>query len=339
MSQPKKIQTLPFFAEWKGHPLPDLAALHSHIISASPSQPIVYLAGDSSLDNKAWVPSSSPTLNGSALPVPTPSLYTSTLDDSNHIKPDVAFWLNHILSTSSPGPGATCLNTAVEASLLRERDTALLPHDAFIRDHLRAQDILIVSVGANDIALSPTAATALHMLLLAWLTPAFVLRRGWAPSLLYFRRLFRDRVQAYVERMVEKTRPRAVLVCMIYFPLETGVMGRAGAKEAKGPWEKLTQWSRSRSGREKAWADLPLAVLGYNFMPGRLQAAIRSMYEMATREVKVEGTQVIPVPLFEVLDGKREEEYVARVEPSIDGGRKLAEFLEGVMRPLLVGSS
>lgn len=36
---------------------------------------------------------------------------------------------------------------------------------------------------------------------------------------------------------------------------------------------------------------------------------------------------MIPVPLFNVLDGKRSEDYVARVEPSAIGGRKMAEFL------------
>lgn len=43
--------------------------------------------------------------------------------------------------------------------------------------------------------------------------------------------------------------------------------------------------------------------------------------------IRVKGSQVIPVPLFNVLDGKRSEDYVARVEPSAIGGRKMAEFL------------
>lgn len=43
--------------------------------------------------------------------------------------------------------------------------------------------------------------------------------------------------------------------------------------------------------------------------------------------MRIEGSQVIPVPFFNVLDGKRTEDYVARVEPSAIGGRKMAEFL------------
>ena len=43
--------------------------------------------------------------------------------------------------------------------------------------------------------------------------------------------------------------------------------------------------------------------------------------------IRIPGSQVIPVPLFVALDGTRSEDYVARVEPSAIGGRKMAEFL------------
>ena len=33
------------------------------------------------------------------------------------------------------------------------------------------------------------------------------------------------------------------------------------------------------------------------------------------------------MPLFNVLDGKTTDDYVARVEPSSQGGRKMAEFI------------
>jgi len=43
--------------------------------------------------------------------------------------------------------------------------------------------------------------------------------------------------------------------------------------------------------------------------------------------IRIDGSQVIPVPLFEPLDGKNRRDYVARVEPSAKGGKKMAEFL------------
>ncbi|KAJ9628069.1 hypothetical protein H2203_003291 [Taxawa tesnikishii (nom. ined.)] len=254
-----KISPFPFYGNWAGHPISDLSAFYSLIKSERPGKPIVYLAGDSSLDNKAWVPSAG--AGGEPLPVDVPAIYKSFLDPPRP-KPDVGFWLNHFL-----GSKATVLNTAVEASLLRDRDAGLLAHDEFIRDHIGAEDVLVVSVGANDIALSPTATTARHMFQLAWLSSRRSIDQGTASSLGYFKTMFCDQTQAYISRITEKQKPKAVIVCMIYYPLEAG----AG---------------------QTSWADAQLKVLGYNSYPGQLQAAIKKMYEQATSNIKIRGTTV-----------------------------------------------
>ena len=98
-----------------------------------------------------------------------------------------------------------------------------------------------------------------------------------------------------------------------------------------------------------SWANPALGALGYNTNPAKLQMLIRKAYDEATRQVfdsektqetnlsthivkhlcstiRIEGSEVIAVPLFNVLDGKRSEDYIARVEPSAIGGRKMAEF-------------
>ena len=298
-----KINTSRFYYEWKGHTISDVSAFRSTTLSLRPSQPIIYLAGDSSFDNKYWVPSSGP--GGESLIVDVPEIYRAALDRP-HPKPDIAFWLNHLLSDR-----ATALNLAVEESTLRERDNDLLDHDKFIRDNIRAEDILIVSVGANDIALKPTFATMRHMLQLAWLTPRGSLERGTAWSLSHFTNMFKDHVQAYVSRLVEKHKPRAVIVCMIYYPLE------------------------ANASKEKSWADLPLALLGYNRFPGQLQTAIKKMYELATKQIQITGTNVVPCALFEAMDGKSKGDYTARVEPSAEGGRKIALQLKEIINSLI----
>jgi len=291
MDVPPKINKSRFYSEWKGHPYEDLATFHSIIQSHRPNKPIIYLAGDSSLDNKYWVSSEDLDLDTSI-----PEIYQVTLDRVGGIKPDVAFWLNHQL-----GEHVTTINCAVEASMLRERDKRLLEHDMFIRDQITSNDVLIVSVGGNDIAMKPTVSTALYMLLLSWFTPRALLERGW--GLGHFVRLFRNGVQEYISKLVAKEKPRAVIVCMIYYPLE----------ESTDP----------------SWADLPLKTLGYNSNPGKLQTAIRKMFELATMKIEIPGTEVIPCPLFRVLDSKESSDYVSRVEPSADGGRKMAaEFVE-----------
>jgi hypothetical protein len=290
-----KINTSRFYHEWKGHPIEDVSLFHSTIVSQRKLKPIIYLAGDSSLDNKYWVPSSGS--HGEPLPVAVPGIYQDVLDRPQP-KPDVAFWLNHFL-----GQKATALNLAVEESMLRQRDNDLLDHDKFIRDNIRAEDILVVSVGANDIALRPTLLTMIHMLRLAWLTPRSSLEKGTAWALSYFIRMFKNQVQAYVSRIIEKQKPKAVVVCMIYYPLE------------------------AKASQQKSWADLPLKLLGYNRYPGQLKASIRAMYALATKNIEIPGTKVIPCALFEVLDGTKSASYTARVEPSSEGGREMASHI------------
>ncbi|KAF3044923.1 hypothetical protein E8E11_006705 [Didymella keratinophila] len=287
-----KINRSRFYFEWKGHQIQDLVSFHAITTAERSTRPIVYLAGDSSLDNKYWVN------NDQEVDIEVPDIYTHTLDKPTP-KPDVAFWMNHLL-----GDRATCINTAVEESMLRQRDEGLLAHDKFIRDNIRPEDVLIVSVGANDIALRPLPCTIRHMLQLAWATPRSSLEEGTASSLKYFNHMFCDKVQDYVDHVTARTRPRAIIICMIYYPLESGL-------------------------GQSSWADTQLKALGYNTWPGQLQTAISTLYRTATQKIKIEDTRVVPCALHEVLDGKTAKDYTARVEPNEEGGRKMAKrFVE-----------
>jgi hypothetical protein len=292
-----------FYMVWKGHEPEHLTKLHSIIRAEQPGKPVIFLAGDSSLDNKYWVSRSD--LDDSD--VETPKIYGLAFKDTDRRpKPDVAFWMNVAM-----GERAATINCSIEESMLRERDTKLLPQDQFIRDNMRAEDILIVSIGGNDIALRPNVATVRRLLQLAYLTPKSSLENGKAWAYSYFNNMFKDQVEAYISRLVEKQKPRAVIVCMIYYPLE------------------------SSASTQKSWADTPLSWLKYNSDPGRLQTAMKQMYEMATSKIQIEGVEVIPCPLFEVLDSKDEGDFVARVEPSSQGGEKMAnhfkDLLEGII--------
>merc|ERR1711972_1117211 len=80
-----------------------------------------------------------------------------------------------------------------------------------------------------------------------------------------------------------------------------------------------------------SWADQALAALDYDANPARLQEAIRAVFRLATRRIRIRGTEVVAFPLFEVLDGKNTADYVSRVEPSPSGGKKMAEALVEVV--------
>ena len=68
------------------------------------------------------------------------------------------------------------------------------------------------------------------------------------------------------------------------------------------------------------------------------------MFESATEQIQLEGTEVVPFALFKVLDGQQDHvarclmilvvgktpsDYLQRVEPSPSGGAKMAQALMG----------
>ena len=80
-----------------------------------------------------------------------------------------------------------------------------------------------------------------------------------------------------------------------------------------------------------SWADRTLALLNYSTNPRKVQSLLRRLFILATSKIRIPGCKVIPVPLFEALDGKDTSDYVQRVEPSASGGEKLASLLVSLL--------
>lgn len=311
----------PFYAEFHGHRVEHLRLILS--VLRRGRRAAIFLAGDSSLDNKYWLSEASraPAVNG----------YERVLAPPEQ-KPDVAYWLNRELVALGHGARAFALNAAVEATALSDRSRGtLLAQDAFICDNLGRDDHLVVSIGGNDIALRPSVCTLANLLPLVHCTPPSMLRRGCArppdvysccgdcgcqglqgcvagaccacpPWLGYLVDLFGNRIRQYVMRLLGAQRPKTVVVCMVYFP--------STAAES-----------------DSGWADAALSFLAYDRRPQSLQRAIRTIFELAIRRICIEGTRVVPFAMFDVLDGTDAGDYVQRVEPSSAGGRKLARAL------------
>ena len=283
---------------------------------------IIWTAGDSSLDNKYWFSDTRSAV---------PGAYSKMLRPKRS-KCDVTYWLNYELQNRGGSSNRNedfigVINTAVEATTLNQRAGGmnLTEQDIFLRDHLRSDDVLIVSVGGNDVALCPTPCTIASILGLLCIPQSFIENGctfyscplddyccGCSSSLLscacsfppcmgYVNHLFGKRVEHYIRALTSKTKPKKILVCMIYFPDES---------------------------RSPSWAGAALSALNYNSNPDKLQSIIKRVFEEATSQIKVPGVdEIIPVPLFNVLNGKNPDDYVARVEPSSLGGRKMASYL------------
>ncbi len=293
-------------------------AVEAEVLSTH-TPPIIWLAGDSSLDNKHWFTSKTKAVNG----------YENILKPPNSNR-DIAYWLNKE-AVDENLPFKT-INCAMEETTIEDRRMGkLVQPDQFVRDRIGPEDILVVSVGGNDIALKPTPCTVLNILPLLCCTTTSCIEKaacgaplpcddylyGCTPSCLsnlfsfpcgfgYFLHLFKIRVKNYLQSLTSKCKPKKILICTIYYP--------------------STQ-------PDGGWADVPLRLLGYDSNPSKLQALITQIFTQATSEIELEGTEVIAVPLFAALNGTEPEDYEQRAEPSASGGSKMARLImEGAAR-------
>ncbi len=141
-------------------------------------------------------------------------------------------------------------------------------------------------------------------------SPDWAIRSGWAAGGGHLENLLHKGVESWLQRMLDvpaARRPERILVCMIYYPDETP------------------------SG---SWADKLLSLLGYDKNPRKVQLILRTMFErINAKGFDVHGIPVTCVPLFNVLDSSDTRDYVARVEPSARGGRKMAQHFMQLLFP------
>lgn len=292
-----------YYAEYHGHRIEHLREIHSGLGSGGR----VWFVGDSSLDNKYYVPK-----GGHAAPPGYSEILSPALS-----RADVCYWLQGLLAGEGSATASElnlhAINAAVEESTLASRGAHLLPQDEFVRDNLGAEDVLVCSVGGNDVALKPSLWTALAAAKAVYLNSDSIenQRPGSVWGMPHFRKLFKRDTENYLQKLVEKTKPRLVVVCMIYFPHEDPQV--------------------------HSWAAQALRLLQYDTKPRRLQQFIKAVYKEATSHVSVDGVRVIPCALFDAMDGKDSDLYVARVEPSELGGQSIAQLLLSKIRLALFG--
>lgn len=202
MQHPPKLPSDVFYGTYHGHPPTHIKALIAHITT-----PKLYLAGDSTLDNKHWLPSETH---------PATPPY-NTLLSPPVARRDLAYWLTTL---APPTLKYIAVNCAVEESTLSMRRRELTPQDAVLRDNISSEDILVISAGGNDVALAPTVSTGL-----AVLANVYLGGRIGIPTL---EALFVRGAEQYIGKLVAKTRPRMVVLCGLYYLDEAVVPSWAG---------------------------------------------------------------------------------------------------------------
>jgi len=310
-----KVPSGDYYSEYHGHTVEHLEKVRTLLEDHCDS--FVYLMGDSTMDNKHWIfletketSKTEALLTNDGIASRAINGYEEVLDPPRMVR-DVSYWMNKIAFDKNQK--VCTIMAAIEESTVASRNhgTSLLPQDDFIARHIRSEDILVVSMGGNDLALRPTEETALALQSLAKSPPADILN-GTAPGLSHVLDIFHTNVERILSTIIEQATnpPKAIIVCGLYFLDE--------ASENPG----------------MGWADPVLEALGYNHDPSTIQTMLRTIFrEMQTTgfpqlSSKTKSTTTIKLfPMFEVLDGKTSEDYLERVEPSIQGGRKIAEGL------------
>ena len=302
-----RIKSGTFYSEYHSHKIKHLQTLKA-ALSKQGCDSFIYLCGDSSLDNKHWFfnsqRSKTSQMNQSSFTAPAVNGYEDVLHTPARMVKDVCYHMNN-LAAQRFGPGHVCtIMSSIEESTIEDRffaTSGLLIQDHFIADNITTNDRLIVSVGGNDIALSPTIRTVVNMAMLTR-SPEWMIRCGVAPGFGYFVNLFHGRIEEMIVRILSGKGqcPAEIIICMIYYP--DVVSGGS-------------------------WADQTLRLLGYDKNPVKLQLIIKKLFETIQKrgflKLTKMGAVVSTMPLFEVLT--EHEDYVQRVEPSVKGGEKMAE--------------
>jgi len=338
----KKINTTEFYKEFFGHDPQHLKVLAEHF--RKKGRDIIWLIGDSSLDNKHWV--QPPFFNDFEENRPARNGYEHVLNPSNTgIVPDIAWHLNRLLeedgtksSSKATSPYVT-INTAVEMSMLGcykdhgrcveelppySGPSKLFPQEIMLRksimDESSGNDVMIVSVGSNDYLFSPSV-EALEAVENHAEGPGDTVsfakgEKFWLPMRGIRTRRF---LEGIISSDPEKQRPKLIIVCQIYF------------LDKKGKFNVMTHDVRDF-----------FELIKHDVDPRILMHGTREGFNGGTLRVgdpdgHIHGVPVFPIPLFEVLDGNNTTDYVERLEPSFWGGEKIAATLKKELTRALSG--
>lgn len=296
---PDIVSAVDYYKEWSGHTREHLESVYRGL-KAQGCTSFIFYAGDSSLDNKHWIfqgknNSSEETYLDDTVTAAAINGYEKILRPPRMVK-DVDYWVNYYLLQLAP-PKVCSIMTSIEASTLAQRDHQLLIQDAFIRDHITENDYLIISVAGNDIA----ALARNNVIFDRAMSKPELEQSNFFKTMLPF---YKDKTKDFVERLIAKRKPKAVLIGTLYY-LDENIM------DVKN---------------NGAWPRGILLNLGYGNHPTTLQNAINLLYEQGTKKIAIPGVNIIPILLAEALDGKNPDDYIQLVEPSSQGSKKMARL-------------
>lgn len=286
----KKCTGEQYAEEHYGHKKEHLEALIA-LQKRSLNKNIIYFAGDSALDNKYW-------LKNKAERQPAVNDLDKFFEDNKCI-PDVEYWLNYYLDSAKQNFAA--VNTAVEEARIYDYKDKTSSQKAevkmtseLIRNNITQNDYLVVNVGGNDVLLANEPRKKEEFKKLFSSNQA-----EKEAAMKFFVNFIRDDTQAMISaELVSEQKPKGVVICTFYMP----------------SWDAdASSWSETvklLDGKEEEFLSFA-----------------QKIHTEAVSQIRITGTQIIPLPLYEHLTGKDFGDYVDRVEPSSQGGKKMAKAI------------
>jgi len=301
-----------FYAEHCGHPYSYLKLIHLYL-KRTKSQ-FIWLVGDGTIDNKHWLY----TMNKKKLGAMHHEDYTrdavngyGDVLNPRRMVMDVNYWMNVELEKIAPHMAS--INFAIDETGVSERvddikgwvktsKAKMKPQDQHVIDYVGPRDTIVCSVGGFDIAGWPSSKTIGSIISVLGLGNEKTISDGTAMGMAQLIKIFKDKTQAYIELLTSKTRPKRVVISMVYYLDENADF--------------------------QGWASNTFSIVGASAASrldlNKLRLIVKSVYKLATCQIKIPGIEIIPCPLFDVLDGKDSRDYACFTQPSIQGSGKIA---------------
>ena len=290
MSEQIKITPDKFYSDTNGHSPKYLQTICNKFRQ---NKNFVFLAGDFTLDNKKAISKYVEAVNG----------YEEILHPPESI-PDITFHLNTF--SSKLDNKNLIINCTTGNNTLNEHDfsskISMNQQDQIIIDNIKQDDILVISIGSNDIISKPTGDFISRLMKVCPDQTEYVNY----DELKYFAEYFYNNILTYIKQLCIKNVPKLIIICGAYFPSIT-----------KG---------------KSMWSNQVLDLIDYNVYPSKLQSVLSYLYNESLTKINIDGYNIKYITYSDILDGSDDDYYYNRLYLSNKGGyilsKKLWKFIQ-----------
>lgn len=268
----------------------DIALVLRTIYQSNENKTMIYLIGDSLLDNGNEI---------KKIDQPVIQSYENVISDKI-MKNDICYQINSLLQENNKN--FVCINCATANASVSDKKIKLDNiKDMFVSRRMKDGDVLVVSLSGNDLS-STKMDFASKIQLFNVIQSSSIEKIKQNPSMLQF--LFsicKDQLTSYIKRIIHVTKPSKVLLFGLMYPCTDA-----------------TQQSTVSSSLE---------YIQYSQNPGKLQCILDMINQYAISKIQIPGIDITYIETSSIIDCNNKNEYVDRTIPSEIGGIKISNTI------------